>query len=318
VGKLIEGVWSDEWYDTSKTSGRFVRKDSQFRGWVSADGTTRFAPDRDRYHLYVSYACPWAHRALIYRALKGLEDVISVTAVDPYMGSGGWRFSSADDGDPILGKEALWEVYVAADPRYTGRVTVPALWDRSEGTIVNNESSEIIRMLNSEFNSSAKNPTLDLYPESLRPEIDAWNDRIYPNLNNGVYRAGFATTQSAYEEAVGLVFSTLDVLEEHLTRQRYLCGQALTEADIRLFPTLYRFDAVYYGHFKCSVRRLTDYPHLWAYARDIFQQAGVASTCDLGQIKLHYYGSHPTINPTGVVPLGPEIDWLAPVSRERL
>jgi glutathionyl-hydroquinone reductase len=316
MGRLLDGQWSDEWYDTSKTEGRFVRQESQFRHRVCAHGTTGFAPDTGRYHLYVSYACPWAHRTLIYRALKGLESAISVSTVDPYMGSEGWTFNDSTGQDPIMGARVLWEVYVAAAADYTGRVTVPILWDRVTQTIVNNESSEIIRMMNSEFDSIAASPTLDLSPTSLASEIASWNELIYPTLNNGVYRAGFATTQSAYEEAVQQVFASLEVIESRLERERFLCGDQLTEADIRLFPTLYRFDAVYHGHFKCNVRRLTDYPNLWAYARDIYQQPGVADTCDMGHVKAHYYRSHPTINPSGVVPIGPALDWNMPYGRE--
>lgn len=313
MGLLIDGEWRDKWYDTDASGGRFVRQDSCFRHWVRRQGTTAFRPEADRYHLYVSYACPWAHRALIVLALKGLEDVISVTTVDPFMGSNGWEFTAKSGHDPHYQAEALWQLYVRAVPEYSGRVTVPVLWDRRDHTIVNNESSEIIRMLNSEFDDLAQVPDLDLYPESLREAIDDWNAVIYPGLNNGVYRAGFATTQAAYEDACNDVFATLDRLEACLSTHRFLCGDTLTEADLRLFTTLYRFDSVYHGHFKCNRRQLQQYPALWAYARSIYQLPRIAETCRPDHIVEHYYGSHPTINPSGVVPLGPDVDWLQPV-----
>lgn len=320
MGRLIDGVWSDEWYDTKSSGGRFVRKESAFRDAVRADGSTRFEPAAGRYHLYVSLACPWAHRTLIYRKLKGLEDAISLSVVDPDMGSNGWEFGSSEGviPDTVNGKKFLHEVYTQADPHYTGRVTVPVLWDLEHGTIVNNESSEIIRMFDSEFDAVAKHPELDFYPEALRDEIDATNALVYPNVNNGVYRCGFATTQEAYEEAFGELFRTLDQLDERLGRQRYLVGDRITEADWRLFTTLVRFDAVYVGHFKCNLRRIADYPHLSGYLRELYQVPGVAETVDLVHIKRHYYESHGTINPTGVVPVGPELDLERPHGRDAI
>jgi len=319
MGRLIDGKWSDEWYDTESSGGRFVRKESSFRDWVRADGSTRFAPEAGRYHLYVSLACPWAHRTLIFRKLKGLEDAISLSVVDPHMGENGWEFSTREGAIPDSVNQAskLYEVYTKADPAYTGRVTVPALWDRQHATIVSNESSEIIRMFNAEFDALAKSPELDLYPEAHRKEIDDVNDFVYPNINNGVYRCGFATTQEAYEEAFGELFGALDALEEKLGRQRYLVGDRLTEADWRLFTTLVRFDAVYVGHFKCNLRRIADMPNLYGYLRELYQVPGVAETVNLTHIKQHYYGSHETINPTGVVPVGPELDFDAPHGRDR-
>lgn len=317
MGLLVDGQWRDQWYDTKASGGRFVRKDSAFRHWVRRNGSTSFLPDADRYHLYVSYACPWAHRTLIVRALKGLQHVIGVTGVDPLMKESGWVFTEQSGGEPWYDLQTLWSLYVRADPTYTGRVTVPVLWDRVGETIVNNESSEIIRMLNEEFNEHATDPDLDLYPEALRSQIDEWNALIYPGLNNGVYRAGFATTQAAYDAACADVFATLDTLEAHLAQHRYLCGDGFTEADIRLFTTLYRFDSVYHGHFKCNRRQVQQYPHLWNYSRSIFQLPGVPETCRPDEIVAHYYGSHPTINPTGVIPVGPDIDWDDPASLAR-
>ena len=317
MGRLIDGKWSDEWYDTKSSGGRFVRKESSFRDHVRADGSTRFAPAAGRYHLYVSLACPWAHRTLIFRKLKGLEQAISLSVVDPFMGAGGWEFGSSEGSTPdaIHAARFLHEVYTKADPRYTGRVTVPVLWDREHGTIVNNESSEIIRMFNGEFDTLAEHPALDFYPEPLRPEIDEINAIVYSDVNNGVYRCGFATSQEAYEDAFAQLFSTLDRLEERLGRQRYLVGDRLTEADWRLFTTLVRFDAVYVGHFKCNLRRIADMPNLAGYLRELYQVPGVADTVDLTHIKRHYYESHGTINPTGVVPIGPELDLDAPHGR---
>jgi putative glutathione S-transferase len=270
-----------------------------------------------RYHLYVSYACPWAHRTLIMRALKGLENTIGVSVVNFFMGENGWSFAPADGvvADPVFDAKFLYEVYAAADPHYSGRVTVPVLWDRVKGTIVNNESSEIIRILNASFDEAGAKPG-DYYPEALRPEIDAINQRIYDTLNNGVYKCGFATTQEAYEAAFHPLFATLDWLEERLSTRRYLMGTRFTEADIRLFTTLIRFDAVYAGHFKCNLRRIVDYPNLWGYTRDIYQMPEVTPTVRMDHIKGHYYMSHPTINPTRIVPLGPAIDFLAPHGRE--
>jgi putative glutathione S-transferase len=320
MGLLIDGAWHDRWYDTRKTGGRFVRQASQFRDHVTADGGSGFRAESGRYHLYVSLACPWAHRTLIFRKLKGLEHVISVSVVHWHMGAEGWAFREGPgtSPDPVFGARHLHQVYCAARTDYTGRVTVPVLWDKQRQTIVNNESAEIIRMLNSQFNAWAERPGLDFYPEALRGEIDAINDTVFHNVNNGVYKAGFASRQKAYEEAFDTLFETLDALEDRLARQRYLVGERLTEADWRLFTTLLRFDPVYVGHFKCNKRRLVDYPNLWAYTRELYQVPGVAETVNLHHIKQHYYGSHKTINPTGIVPKGPEIDFAAPHDRGRL
>jgi putative glutathione S-transferase len=316
---LIEGRWSDEWYDTKSTGGRFVRQQSAFRGQVRADGSSEFAPEAGRYHLYVSLACPWAHRTLIFRRLKKLEDVLPVSVVHPYMGEDGWSFANPDGttgvtGDALLHKEHLHQVYTEADPRYTGRVTVPVLWDRQLGTIVNNESSEIIRMLNTEFDALG-DASVDFYPEPLRGETDEMNAFVYPNVNNGVYRCGFATSQEAYAEAFEALFAALDQLDERLGHQRYLVGDRITEADWRLFTTLVRFDAVYVGHFKCNLRRIADHPHLSGYLRELYQVPGVRETVNFEHIKRHYYQSHRSINPTGVVPVGPEIDLDRPHGR---
>jgi putative glutathione S-transferase len=325
MGLLVDGVWQDVWYDTKKSGGRFERSAAQWRDWVTADGAP--APDRTRgfkaepgrYHLYVSLACPWAHRTLIFRALKGLEDVISVSIVHHFMGKHGWTFLAEDGatGDTLYGLDYLHQIYTKADPNYSGRVTVPVLWDKQEQTIVSNESSEIIRMLNSAFDEWG-HASLDFYPEALRPGIDAVNDLVYPNINNGVYRSGFATTQEAYEEAFDDLFSALNDIEQRLSRQRYLAGDRITEADWRLFTTLIRFDAVYYSHFKCNLRRIADYPSLSNYTRELFQVPGVADTVNFRHIKAHYYGSHETINPTRIVPKGPELDFSAPHDRARL
>ncbi len=317
MGILVKGVWQDARYDTK--TGEFLRWESAFRDRVTADGSSGFPAEPERYHLYVSLACPWAHRTLIVRALKGLEDAISVSIVDPYMGPEGWGFTdrSGCTPDTVNGTRFLREVYVKAKPDYTGRVSVPVLWDKARATIVNNESSEILRMLNREFDAFAKHKLNDLYPEALRAQIDRWNDLIYRTVNNGVYRAGFATAQDKYELAVRELFDTLNALDEHLGRQRYLCGAAITEADWRLFTTLARFDTVYYGHFKCNLRRLTDFENLWGYARELYQIPGVAATVDLGQIKEHYYRSQTQVNPTGIVPLGPPLDFRLHHGRER-
>jgi putative glutathione S-transferase len=317
MGLLVDGEWRDQWYDTAKSGGRFQRQDSAFRHWVTADGSPGpsgeggFAAEPGRYLLYVSLACPWAHRALIFRALKGLEEMIDVSVVHWLMLDQGWTFADGPGvvPDPIGGARHLHEVYTRADPRYTGRVTVPVLWDRQRGTIVNNESSEIIRMLNSAFDGVGAKPG-DFYPAPLRDEIDALNARIYGTVNNGVYKAGFATTQEAYEEAVGPLFETLDWLEERLDDRRYLTGDSVTEADWRLFTTLIRFDAVYVGHFKCNIRRIADYPQLSDYLRRLLAVEGVVETIDFGHIKRHYYESHRTINPTGIVPVGPDLSDL--------
>ena len=313
MGLLIDGVWHDQWYDTTKSGGRFVRQQSRFRNAVTADGSSGFPAAAGRYHLYVSLACPWAHRTLILRTLKGLEAMIGVSVVDPFMGNQGWSFGDAPD--PVSGAEYLHQIYTKADRQYSGRVTVPVLWDLHQGTIVNNESAEIIRMFNSAFDGIGARAGVDFYPEALRPEIDRINAFVYDNVNNGVYRCGFATTQEAYEEAFAALFSALDALEVRLSRQRYLVGDRLTEADWRLFTTLVRFDPVYVGHFKCNLRRLMDYPSLWNYLLELYQVPGVAQTVNLRHIKRHYYESHTSINPTRVVPSGPAIDYTAAHNR---
>ena len=322
MGMLVNGQWQDVWYDTRSSGGRFVREDAHFRNWVSADGSAGpegrdgFKAEPGRYHLYVSLACPWAHRTLIVRALKGLQELIDVSVVSPIMLDQGWTYNREEGstGDALSGHDFHYQVYTAARADYTGRVTVPVLWDRERKTIVSNESSDIIRMFNTAFNDITGDSE-DYYPEALRSEIDHWNDIIYPAVNNGVYRAGFATSQEAYEEAYTALFDALDRIDEHLASHRYLVGNRLTEADIRLFTTLIRFDAVYHGHFKCNRQRLEDFRHIPGYVRELFQLRGVADTVDLHHIKTHYYASHRTINPTGVVPLGPDIDYLAPHGR---
>ncbi len=325
MGLLIDGVWHDKWYDTRKTGGRFQRQESAFRNWVTADGSAGptgeagFKAEAGRYHLYVSLACPWAHRTLIFRNLKGLEEIISLSVVHWHMGEEGWTFEAGPGviPDRVTGAEKLHQVYTAARPDYTGRVTVPVLWDKKRDTIVSNESAEIIRMFNSAFDGLTGND-LDFYPEALRGEIDAINETVYHKVNNGVYKCGFATSQEAYVEAFDALFATLDELERRLTLQRYLVGGRLTEADWRLFTTLLRFDAVYHGHFKCNLKRLVDYPNLWDYTRELYQVPGVAETVDLHHIKHHYYGSHRSINPTGIVPKGPALDFTLPHSRAAL
>ncbi len=316
---LVNGVWKDVWYDTTSTGGRFVRQDSAFRDRVTADGSSGFAAEAGRYHLYVSLACPWAHRTLIARRLKGLDEAISVSVVNPLMLEHGWTFEPAEGvvPDPIHGARFLHQVYTAARPDYTGRVTVPVLWDRERATIVNNESAEILRMLDRELGpAGATGPVL--CPPELESEIDEVNAFVYPRVNNGVYRAGFATTQEAYDEAVTALFAALDTLDERLARQRFLVGDRLTEADIRLFTTLIRFDPVYHGHFKCNRRRIVDYPNLSGWLRDVYQTPGIADTVHFGHITRHYYGSHPTINPTGIVPVGPDLDLESHHGREHL
>jgi putative glutathione S-transferase len=316
MGLLVDGVWQDQWYDTGSSKGRFVRSESQFRNWVTADGSAGptgkggFKAEAGRYHLYVSYACPWAHRTLAFRALKGLESMISLSVVNWHMGARGWTFDAGPGviPDPIHHAKALSDVYVAADRTYSGRVTVPVLWDKQQGTIVSNESAEIIRMLNSAFDGLGATPG-DYYPQDLRAEIDGLNARIYDTVNNGVYKAGFATSQEAYEEALRPLFETLDWLEERLSSRHYLCGDRVTEADWRLFTTLLRFDPVYVGHFKCNIRRIADYKQLSRYLVDLLGFPGVRGTVHLDHIKNHYYGSHKTINPTGIVPVGPKLDW---------
>lgn len=322
---LQEGVWVDRWYETRSHGGRFVRRDSRFRSWVTADGSAGpsgsggFAAEAGRYHLYVSLACPWAHRTLIFRTLKGLEDMISLSVVHWHMGSDGWTFQEVEGGiaDTVNGTSLLRDVYLKVDPRYSGRVTVPVLWDKRTGAAVSNESSEIIRMFNSAFDDVGAKPG-DFYPAALREEIDSVNDRVYRTVNNGVYKAGFSSTQSAYEEAVYPLFDTLDWLEERLSGQRYLLGDKLTEADWRLFTTLIRFDSVYVGHFKCNIRRLADYPNLSAYVRELYQVPGVAETVSMEHIKRHYYESHDQLNPSGVVPVGPADDFTLPHGRDSL
>jgi putative glutathione S-transferase len=325
MGMLVDGIWHDVWYDTKETKGRFERAAAQFRNWVTADGSAGpsgergFKAETGRYHLYVSLACPWAHRTLIFRKLKKLEDQITVSIVDPLMLSKGWEFKNQIGGtvDHLFGSETLWQVYVKADPRYSGRVTVPVLWDKQRNTIVSNESSEIIRMFNSAFDGLTGSKD-DFYPEQLRSEIDSLNDRIYDAVNNGVYKAGFATTQEAYAENVTILFDVLDKLDERLATRRYLTGGRITEADWRLFTTLVRFDPVYVGHFKCNIRRIGDYKNLQGYLQDLYQVAGVAETVNLHHIKEHYYRSHTMINPTGVVPAGPELDLDTAHEREML
>lgn len=317
MGLLVDGVWHDKWYDTSKTGGRFVRSESQFRDSLSSDSSAKFPAEPGRYHLYVSLACPWAHRTLIFRALKGLEDMISVSVVNPLMLEHGWQLDTGFEGatgDALYDLDKLYQLYLKADPSYSGRVTVPVLWDKERETIVSNESADIIRMFNSAFDHIGARDG-DYYPEPLRETIDAVNERVYHDVNNGVYKAGFATTQDAYEEAVTTLFDALDWLEQTLSAQRYLAGDVITEADWRLFTTLVRFDAVYVGHFKCNLRRIADYPNLSNYLRELYQVPGVASTVNMEHIKHHYYRSHGTINPTGVVPAGPLLDFDAPHNR---
>jgi putative glutathione S-transferase len=316
MGFLLDGVWQSERLDTRVADGRFIRRESQFRRWITADGASGFRAEPGRYHLYVSLACPWAHRTVIFRKLKGLEDIVGLSVTHWRNVEQGWTFDAGPGvvPDPIHGARYLHQVYTAAEPKYSGRVTVPVLWDRVTGTIVNNESAEIIRMFNAAFDGVGAAPG-DYYPAALRAEIDEVNARVYATLNNGVYRCGFATTQAAYDEAVAPLFETLDWLEERLATRRYVCGDRVTEADWRLFTTLLRFDAVYYGHFKCNLRRIVDYPNLWAYTRSLYQHPGVAATVDFHHIKHHYYGSQLRVNPTGIVPRGPLLDFDAPHGR---
>jgi putative glutathione S-transferase len=324
MGLLVDGVWRDEQYAERAPTGRFVRPATRFRNWATEDGSAGptgeggFPAERGRYHLYVALACPWAHRTVIMRELKGLNDVVSLSVVEPLYGPHGWRFGTSPGTipDTVNGASELVEVYLRADPRYSGRVSVPALWDKERRTIVNNESAEIIRMLNGAFGRFT-NVRTDYYPAPLRDEIDRINTLVYENINNGVYRTGFATTQEAYEEAFHALFNALDEIEQRLSRQRYLVGRDITEADWRLFTTLIRFDAVYHGHFKCNLRRIIDYPNLSNYLRDLYQQPGIAATVNMDHIKRHYYGSHRHLNPTGIVPLGPEVDFFAPQDRAR-
>ena len=327
MGLLVDGKWQDKWYDTDKTGGKFEREAARFRNWVTADGSAGpegeggFKAESGRYHLYVSMACPWAHRTLIFRKLKGLEKHISVSVVHPDMLENGWEFrpDSEQHRDHLHGFRFMHQVYTKAAPEYSGRVTVPTLWDKKKETIASNESAEIIRMFNSAFDGlEGVCADLDFYPEELQGEIDEVNARVYDTVNNGVYKAGFATAQDKYEEAYSALFDSLEWLEERLSSQRYLVGGQLTEADWRLFTTLIRFDAVYFSHFKCNRRRIIDFPALSAYVRDLYQVQGVAETVDIDQIKRHYYVSQRTINPTQIVPVGPELDFDSPHGRESL
>jgi glutathionyl-hydroquinone reductase len=323
MGLLINGVWQEQEPAPTK-DGHFERRDSAFHNWITPDGRPGptgqdgFRAMAGRYHLYVSLACPWAHRTLIMRALKGLQDIIPVSVTHWLMGEHGWTFAAGEGviPDPLYNSRYMYELYARADDEYSGKVTVPVLWDQHTQTIVNNESADIIRMLGSAFDHAGAKAG-DYYPQPLRIEIDTINQRVYDTLNNGVYKAGFATTQAAYETAVGPLFDTLDWLEDRLSQSRFLCGDTLTEADIRLFTTLVRFDAVYYSHFKCNIRRIVDYKNIWAYTRDTFQLPGIAETVDFGHIKRHYYMSHRRINPTGIVPIGPALDFDAPADRVR-
>jgi len=325
MGLLQNGVWVDKWYDTKSTGGKFVRQQSSFRNWVTVDGaagpsgTGGFKAEAGRYHLYVSHACPWANRTMIFRAIKGLKDMISTSVVHWFMDKDGWTFEPADGvvGDPIHNAQFLWQVYVAAEAKYNGRVTVPVLWDKKTGTIVSNESEEIIRMFNSAFDGIGAKKG-DYYPKELRDEINDINRRIYSNVNNGVYKTGFATSQSVYGEEVKKLFDTLEWLEDRLSKSRYLIGQTITESDWRLFTTLIRFDMVYVGHFKCNIKRIADFPNIFAYVRELYQHPGVAGTVNFEHIKRHYYESHKTINPTQIVPVGPEVNFNAEHGREAL
>jgi len=323
MGLLNNGIWQDKWYDTDSTGGRFERHESQFRNWITSDGSDGpdgqpgFKAEAGRYHLYVSYACPWAHRALIFRKLKGLEDMIDVSYTHWFMGENGWTFKKDPDGivgDKLFGSDFMYELYIKADPHYTGRVTVPTLWDKQQNTIVSNESADLIRMFNTAFDEVGAAEG-DYYPEGKRAEIDEINERVYHTVNNGVYKAGFATAQDAYEEAVFPLFESLDWLDEKLGKSRFLTGDTPTEADWRLWTTLYRFDLVYHGHFKCNIRRIVDYPNLWPYARDLYQWPGIAETVNPMHAQRHYYESHDMVNPTRIVPAGPDIDWEKPHGR---
>lgn len=323
MGLLVDGIWQDTWYDTKSTGGKFKRTDAKFRNWITADGSAGpsgeagFAADSGRYHLYVSYACPWAHRTLIFRTLKGLTDHISISVVHPDMLQDGWTFEQDDHGatgDTLFNCPFARDIYTRADATFTGRVTVPILWDKERGTIVSNESSEIIRMLNSAFDGITGN-TDDYWPQDLRTAIEPINARIYDTLNNGVYKCGFATTQEAYDAAIEPLFDTLEWLETHLSENRYLMGERLSEADWRLFTTLVRFDPVYHLHFKCNRKRIIDFPNLWAYTRELFQMPGVADTVSFAHIIRHYHYSHDSINPNRIIPVGPDLDFGAPHGR---
>lgn len=323
MGLLVNGQWKNQGYDTESTGGEFRRQEQAFRSWITAEGgpgpsgDAGFAAEKDRYHLYISLACPWAHRVLIVRALKGLADFLPLSVVDWHMGEHGWTFREREGvvPDPVFGADYLHQIYTKADSGFTGRVTVPVIWDKQRGTIVNNESAEIIRMLNTAFDGlGAKSG--DFYPEPLRPRIDEINERVYDTVNNGVYKSGFATTQDAYDRHVHPLFESLEWLEDILADQRYLAGDEFTEADIRLFTTLIRFDSVYHGHFKCNLKRIIDYPNLWAYTRALYQHPDIRPTVNFTHIKHHYYRSHEDVNPSGVVPAGPELDLEAPHGRD--
>lgn len=324
MGLLVDGKWHNDWYDTKSTKGKFVRSEAQFRNWITADGQAGatgkggFKAERGRYHLYVSLACPWAHRTLILRELKGLQSMVGVSIVNSLMAEQGWTFKPGPGviADNINHVDLVHQLYTLVDPNYSGRVTVPILWDKQQKTIVSNESADIIRMFNSAFNDLGATEG-DYYPEHLQSAINEVNDWIYNAINNGVYRAGFATTQTAYEEAVDTLFAALDKLELRLSAQRYLLGEQVTEADWRLFTTLIRFDAVYVGHFKCNKKRIQDYPELSNYLRDLYQYTGVAETVDIDYCKAHYYVSHETINPTGIIPSGPDLDFMKAHNRNR-
>jgi len=319
MGKLVDGIWREDGYQAKATDGHFVRAQASFRNWITSDGIAGpsgeggFEAEAGRYHLYVSYACPWAHRTLIFRTLKGLTEHIGVTVVAPLMMENGWELPKGEG--PVSDARYIYDIYTAADPAYSGRATVPVLWDKTRQTIVSNESSEIIRMFNAAFDGVGASPG-DFYPTALRVEIDTVNDLVYANVNNGVYKCGFARTLEAYEEAFDALFAALDELESRLGASRYLTGNQITEADWRLFTTLVRFDAVYFGHFKCNLRRIADYPNLSGYLRDLYQVPNVAATVNMDEIKRHYYASHRSINPTGIVPLGPDLDFTAPHGRD--
>ncbi|MFK7754294.1 MAG: glutathione S-transferase family protein [Sedimentitalea sp.] len=326
MGLLVDGKWQDSWYDTKSTKGAFERSAAQFRNWITPDGSPGpsgkggFKAESGRYHLYVSHACPWAHRALIFRALKGLETHIDVSVVHPDMLAHGWTFETDDNGatgDALFASTFMHQIYTRADPAFSGRVTVPVLWDKAQNTIVSNESSEIIRMFNTAFDAITGN-TIDYWPIAQRDGIEDVNTRIYDTLNNGVYRCGFATTQQAYDAAVGPLFDTLDWLENHLSTHRFLVGPNVTEADWRLFTTLVRFDDVYHLHFKCNRRRLVDYPSLWAYTRELFQWPGVSETVNLKHIVRHYHFSHDSINPHRIIPINPVLNFAAPHHRDQV
>lgn len=314
MGLLVNGQWHDEWLDTDSTGGEFLRQDAEFRDFIGEPG---FEAEADRYHLFVSLACPWAHRTLIFRKLKNLEHIIGITIVDPLMLDQGWVFSELSQDNPIEGINYLYQVYTTVDADYSGRATVPVLWDKKRRTIVNNESSEIIRMFNSAFNDLTGEHS-DYYPQPLQAEIDELNQSVYDNINNGVYRAGFATSQQSYDSAFHRLFDTLDMVEQRLGQRRYLMGKNITEADWRLFTTLIRFDTVYYGHFKTNLKRIDDYPNLSNYLRELYQIEGVADTVNFDYIKTHYYVSHTTINPTQIVPVGPELDYTRPHNRDQI